>query len=227
MADLNGQFRFESLAGGSKLRVRSDDEVDRKGTHSPVTVRGGETDLVLTVRPNASRMVTIEVTDDAGKPVPEAKVTFSVWSAGGGIVMLRQTDEHGRMKDAAWLDSSYRVSVEAEGYGKVSLGARPAAEWPDVIKVRLTAATAFIEGTVVDAAGKPVADVEVQAYGDKTPSRTARTDMDGHFRITGVVSGDEISIYVRQGRKIVAQATATAGGEPVELWIRDEPARLP
>jgi hypothetical protein len=58
----------------------------------------------------------------------------------------------------------------------------------------LKRAASFVSGVVVDASGKPVADILINMNGHDTAQQSKRTDADGRFEFVDVVDGDAISL---------------------------------
>jgi hypothetical protein len=77
------------------------------------------------------------------------------------------------------------------------------------VQVVLEPATAWIEGTVVDPSGKPVAEASVHAYGDVVWAGSAETDAAGRFRLAKVKSHVPVSLRASASWHLDATAEKT------------------
>lgn len=139
------------------------------------------------------------VTDPNGKEIPAARVGLFVnmpdGLAGHGPDVT--TDPQGRFEIGAVVPEregfSYRLSVDASGYGCVRYRRISVAEGlggrVEIEPIVLLPADRFVSGVVVDANGGPVAGVPVNARGDRQPSRSTATDEAGRFVVRRVCRG--------------------------------------
>src|SRR5204862_7794528 len=76
--------------------------------------------------------------------------------------------------------------------------------------------TAWVNGTVVDDAGKPVCGAEVRVVRDK-PAGTwaATTDGKGFFAVRGVPAGDAVVVFSARGRVTVRKTVVVPATGPV------------
>ena len=113
-----------------------------------------------------------------------------------------KTDSDGHFASSAlWPGDRYKVTVDAEGYGK--------AESPEITgrsggdhdfgTIRLVGTGARVAGRVVDTAGKPVADATVFNRGDAPEAVTTRTDAGGKFRLDGLFVGGKYVFARKDG----------------------------
>lgn len=142
------------------------------------------------------------LTDDRGRPVPDASVAVH-WHrtyvskrtrmAGvGGQFEKHSTDRQGRFESGPlWSGDGYHVVIEAAGFPKIDLPnvKGTAGQVHDYGTLKLTGTSHSIAGRVVDPSGKPIADARVFNSGDAPQIVTTVTDKDGRFRLDGLIAG--------------------------------------
>jgi len=153
------------------------------------------------------------------------------------------TDESGRYEITGIPGGfSYQVEATAKGYGRhrVEEFILEEGEVYDTRDLVLHFADMFIEGTVRDADGVPVAGASVTGNGPATGHRRALTDDAGRFRLEDLVD-EEIQILVdssgpgfyeapvaaesrrpRAGFKGYGEGTAMAGDKHVDITLNKE-----
>jgi protocatechuate 3,4-dioxygenase beta subunit len=126
-----------------------------------------------------------------GKPIPSAKVSTQVRSEQNGISDGHyECDAAGRyeVKDAVG-GAEYAVLAQADKYGQCLSGqfTLDPGGTHEVEDLTLVVADKSVEGTVEDENGSPLANVQLQCYGQGTGNRNAQSDAKGHFRIENLV----------------------------------------
>ena len=154
------------------------------------------------IKPGQGAVIAGNVFDMVtGKPLADAKITVD--QATGHMeyknVVTGQSDAEGRFRIEKVPAGAYRVSVFAQGYASLVAGYKRlvADGYLPLDDVELAPQTA-VTGSVMDAAGKPIAGAKVQladTLGMNGQSyrlvERARgtTDADGRFHIAGVPAG--------------------------------------
>ncbi len=161
-------------------------------------VRPGATGVVLAFQ--VGQVISGKVLGVGGAPVP----------APLGVRLQRQPESKWSLYLAVNADGSfqftnlvpgrYQIAITDRATGKVLAAQGPAsavAGGPSLtFEVR---ASTTMEGKVVDATGKPVAEAQVLAYAlDGTDTRTAWTNLRGEFRLTGLNSTSRYDVAAIQ-----------------------------
>ncbi|MGE5185657.1 MAG: carboxypeptidase-like regulatory domain-containing protein, partial [Acidobacteriota bacterium] len=200
--DDRGQFTFPALAPGSHTLSAVDGE-HAPADSTPVSVTADRPVTGVVIAMKAGAVVSGTVVDADGKPRPFATVRV----AGKGVEMWRvasrqaTTDQQGRFElrglSRAHLQARAESDVAASKLVDVDLATQAA-----VRDVRLVLdVTGTIAGIVVDEAGQPVPEVEVNAFPDLLAGAStdglalagmssATTDGAGGFTIRGLPAGD-------------------------------------
>lgn len=166
------------------------------------------------------------VTDDAGKPIKEAKVLVS----GTDNPSFRKTvttDKAGRYAFATLPPATYDVAATHEKY--VGMIRRSFVLRPSDSKVEIRFALPFstsVKGKVLDEEGKPVASARVAAHrqqqevmidGDSYVNDagylTVDSAPDGAFKMSGIGAGETMFECSRPGYSADAQVLKFASGE--------------
>jgi len=191
--DTLGHFTIDApgLRPGSTLVAQAGEAGGNLGTTSAVAFNG-ESEVTLHLSAGALCTVKGQVKDKAGKPIQRASVTLThisgYYQIPGDQV---QTDAQGQYAFPPNLGGTvYSVGAAASGYANadskaMNVTAGQTVQVPDLV---LQSANNFVGGTVVNAAGKPVANVTVSI--NNVPNGTATTDQAGHFLIKNVPDGD-------------------------------------
>ncbi len=143
-----------------------------------------------------------------------------------------ETGSDGRFQIPA-LPAGRRYSLYAGADGHGRKDARAEADnvvngMLDVGVLTLPLANLSITGQVVDPDGKPVANAEIDTYGEEQPDRLeAKTDAEGRFRLDGVCDA-RITLQIQAGRG-AKQLTANilTGGGAADLRIVLREGRAP
>jgi protocatechuate 3,4-dioxygenase beta subunit len=180
----DGSFAFDGLVGRPyQIAARAP-----QGVAGPVTTRltGNSEPVVLKLRPASS--VTVEVVDDAGKPVDGATVELR------GLDTQVATTTAGKAAVAPVIPGWYQLAAWAPGFAR-------SYTWLEVQGEATTARVALrkgapVAGRVVDGAGAPVAGARVTFGGasDWSVQIDERRDgqvtgPDGAFRFDALAAG--------------------------------------
>ena len=188
-----GHFTIDSpgLVAGSTLVARVNAPSGNFGTTSPITVSG---DSQITLHLVAGALCTLkgQIKNKDGKPIQGATVTLMHIT---GYYLNRgdqvQTDAQGQYTFPPNLGgTTYSVTAEAPGYANADSPRMivTAGQTVQVADLALKLANSFVGGTVVNGAGKPVANITVSV--NDVPNGTTTTDQAGHFMIRNVPEGD-------------------------------------
>jgi len=194
VVDGDGEIVFTDLPSETAWRVVLTAErfIDRN-LAAPL-VAPGEV-AVVEVPLERGLEISGRVVDDAGAPVPGARVSVSTWRHFDAALMpgrnaVVESDADGRFDAAGVEGGELSLRASAEGYlrGAVDLGRRANGESINDVVVRLDRG-ATVSGTVAWPDGAPAAGAEVRvAAPGRTWARARRTeaDEDGRFELTGL-----------------------------------------
>ncbi|CAN5915018.1 hypothetical protein BH11MYX2_BH11MYX2_08390 [soil metagenome] len=211
VTDDKGKFEIKALAAGAHTLEASD------GDHSPaqsspfVITDKAITGITINMKPGAVLAGTVTTTD--GKPAPFAVVRVAAKSQRAWASDARQVscDDKGAFEMRGLARHAYQVRAENDVSASkiVDVDLEKAAEKQDVALVLDVSGT--ISGTVVDETGKPVAEVQVNAFpdllgGGRTEGlalggfTTTTTDGGGGFSVHGLPDGPYKIWAVRENR---------------------------
>jgi protocatechuate 3,4-dioxygenase beta subunit len=198
-----------------------------------VDLAAGQSSAKLVLAPAAKIMGN--VTDAAGKPIPDAEVAIIRMLPPGRAMMyvngagysdtlwVRYTSADGRFEvKTAPADEKYMVSIVAPGYGTLTQSRRGRQPDPAVYDAGtfvLYETNSTVSGTVVDEKSNPVAGAAVRCASEQT-LRSVLTDKDGRFTLNGL-SSEEVTLQARvTGDSRLAIATAASGSRDVQLVLK-------
>ena len=231
-AGADGRFRFEPHeAGRWTLAAATADG------HLPFAPEWGQSPVLLEARAGTvvrglvvalapAEPFTGLVVDRGGKPVAGAEVR--VLGGGAGTAALVPLAD--RFRSGA--DGIFRftapedavIEARADGYGAGRTRIDFAARVSRKVTIRLGPAAGellAIEGTVQDRAGAPVEDALVSGVRKDRPSAppaSARSDVEGRFRVDGLAPGTWVLTAARPG-SAPASVTADAGASGVRIRL--------
>ncbi len=239
VTDSQGKFIVNRLdpKDNAPLRARTGRAVTAAAV---VVVPADQKDPVRLVvsEPNTFRLRGT-VVDVAGKPVADAVVRvqwhfhyaskrYPGWGSDAWL-LTQWTDADGRFEtDALWPGEEYRVEVTASGYGdaqSVRITGRPGVAH-DLGRITLVRTGGVVQGKVVDAAGRPVADVRVFNAGDGPRSLSVRTDAGGTFRLGDLFVGPVYVFAQKAGYRFTGVRVPT-GGPAVTIKLLKAGEALP
>jgi uncharacterized GH25 family protein len=229
--DRNGKFSLKRVTPKSHLNIRA--RTDHAASE-PVNVVVGESKgpLRLVVDEATSCAVQGTVVDDAGRPVPNAKVDLilHLWFGNFGTSFRCEScaaGADGKFRiGGLWAGDGYDLRVSAEDYE--ARGSRQmkgtAGEVLDFGKIVLLSTGGVVEGKVIDSLGKPLADVRVFNSGDAPEPLQTQTDDAGKFRLKGFRKGTVYVIAEKQGYRLTGLKTTCGATDAVLKMLRtDEP----
>jgi protocatechuate 3,4-dioxygenase beta subunit len=189
---------------------------------------------------NASRLRGM-VVDQGGQPVGGASVTvqwhFDLQSrrqpgiSTSAWLEKHQSDAMGRFETTAlWPGETYRVSVSAEGYGKVESTQvqAKAGQVHDLHNLVLQRTGGIVQGKIVDSKGLPIPGVLVFNNGDGPQPVQTRSDAAGRFRLEDLYQGGVFLCARKKGYRFTAKRAVMDGNEvTIRLLRTEEPITQP
>jgi protocatechuate 3,4-dioxygenase beta subunit len=171
------------------------------------------------VRLRAALVVHVTVLDGAGRPVPQATVTFhgsgaTTWSATGDA----RTDERGVAR-LGGLDAAGLYDVDVRVDGRSDLAPARIREWtPADTTVRLAHARK-VKGVIRDRAGQPVTGAHVFATVGESTTWSPSTGADGRFSIEGLATGELVLRPALDGNSLVRGAEVRVAGDDENIVL--------
>ena len=153
---------------------------------------------------------------------------YELGDAGITVLESDKLDADGKFAlTGLWPDVQYRLLVKLPGHERYASVMLPTAGYKsrDLGKIALARTDATVEGTVLDTAGKPIADARVFNAGDGPDPMETRTDAAGRFRLTGFRKGTAYVFAMKDGYQFAGlRTTAGATDATVKMLRNDEPA---
>jgi 5-hydroxyisourate hydrolase-like protein (transthyretin family) len=230
-ADKNGRFSIKRLDGKKFISLRARSTVGVSKTMEIVPADVTEP-IRLVLSPHLAFAVKGICVDEAGRLVAGIKVyAGSSWMLGSIGTSITdgscETDNEGRFEiGALWSGFDYALSVNAENYVRYeSSRVKSTGHTHDFGKIVLRDQSGFIEGTIVDSAGKPLADIRVFHSRNSVKPLNAVSDASGRFRLTGLRSGSDYLFAEKDGYRLQpAYLPVRSKGVKIVLARQDEPA---
>jgi len=177
----------------------------------------------LDIRLAPGVILTGQAVDSNGKGVKGAKIVTTLRdSEWHGILasVIMETDDEGKFEMRALPSGyGYGLSARSRGYRIGRIEVRPddvRDNRVDGISIVLPRGQFSVSGVVVDANGKPVADVQIWCSGADQIGINSRTDADGQFKADGIFTGKvDVMANVRgddgkwTGGSVIVEAGAT------------------
>lgn len=115
--DANGSFRFRAIGPGSQLTVLNGD----MGTGEPVSVEGGEENIVLHLLPHVRMALIGRLVDKQGNPFPNVGLYLSCFGRGFGVGPMSipdvLTDAQGRFRIPGLISGwQYKLTIASHGH---------------------------------------------------------------------------------------------------------------
>lgn len=226
----DGSFRFRRILPRTayRLMVRASG-FPAKLVEVPPIDPGAETRQLLVTLTGGSGAWG-RVTDTEGNPVAKAEVTLHWPTAARRSEHRRSiptdtatTDEQGRFRFSALGAGRYEVALahaEYVGTGDSTAEVKAGEEESYLGEFTLLAG-AKLHGRVIDSRGGPVASATITALGSgaEAPERTAISDTEGQFRLSGL-SHDLVRLRVRaDGHPPLAVFTRPGADEPLVIEL--------
>ncbi len=231
-SDAAGKFTLKKISPKKTyiVRVRTDRAVADPANVVPAELKGP---LRMVVNEKTAYTLRGTVTDEAGKPIPQAQVgLIAHWHWGSGGVSFvsdnRKTDDQGRFEfGGLWPGDEYQIRIQAKdcvSFGSPQMKATPG-DTHDFGKIALASANAVVEGRVLDSAGKPVADARVFNSGDGIAPMETRSDGSGRFRLQGFRKGPVFVFAEKEGYRFAGLRTNSGAADAALKMLKTtEPA---
>ncbi|MCC6682394.1 MAG: carboxypeptidase regulatory-like domain-containing protein [Phycisphaeraceae bacterium] len=182
--------------------------------------------LPVNVKLESACAFTGRVLNDQDQPLHGANIMLMIYGSRWGAPLSDQrsiqTDADGRFQLAVLpLGIEYHITASANGYGQNNWQQEALDGGTiDLGEVKLPRADQKITGLVVDSAGEPLANVQVQIHGEQQPYRDATSDKDGRFTITGVCPGGaNLYAHIQNPYRYGQTYVNVGGGDEVKLIV--------
>lgn len=180
--DARGRFAFEGLRPGT-YQLKATDGAEAATASVEVLPSTDKGDVELSLK--AAGGLAGSVTDESGKPVPDASVE-ALGDAGRGSA---RADAKGRYRVVPLNPGTYHLEVEANGFVTQTLDRDVVGKQVATADVKLVHG-ARVAGLVVDEAGEPVHAALVGFFDVKARGLgSGHTDEKGHFELREAPAG--------------------------------------
>ena len=215
--DAAGKVALGRYSPKDTLKVRAAPRAPRPSP-TVVALRGLRQPIRLELSEKAGVALRGTLVDDAGNPIPQAKISLMAeMDAGRDMEHEREVQWYGSrpirleqcQSDAKgsfalgglWPDAKYVVLVKVPGHERYASAQIEAAggKARDLGKIVLPRTTEAVAGRILDSAGKPVADARVFNSGDGPEPMETRSDAAGQFRLARFPQGAGLRLR-RQAR---------------------------
>lgn len=195
--DDQGNFKLLGVPNRSRIRaVKGDARTEQAQIVSP-----GDDNITLIIRKIELASALVRVVQPDGKPLPNAKIDLSEMTGSFGLGIDSQTTGPDGTVTFKSLtpDSQYNIQASAKGFGvaETALKLEPGKQFET--SITLDKADSFIAGMVLNEAGDPMIDVQVETTGGRGGRQVTKTDVNGRFRLENIVPSDSPYVYVRHG----------------------------
>lgn len=209
----DGTFKIKGLTEGRKLVLNVEQEDLKLKGKTETDVKSG-VNLIINLEKYETKKINGRVVDEQGKPVPGANIeltTFYENGIGFGSVAA-VADSEGKYKVEGLVEGNkYALTAKAKGYtdGSIPISAPPEEKKPSdyrkilpdgkntPVETVLYKADRWIEGTISDEQGEPVAGANLTINGGPSGFKMSVTDSKGNFRIDSLSALIEMKLYVR------------------------------
>jgi len=227
-SDQYGKFEILNLPPNAPLTLYAtfQDMVTAEATEIITGKQDGPARLVLSSR--AGAYLRGSVVDQHGKPVPGAEVSIDRYiQHWRGPYAKPKTDKAGRFGSPVLIPGyRYVVSVWADGYSQSQKQewTAEAGQTHDFGDIAIVSARGTLAGVVVDASGKPLADVTVFNSGDGPQRVSTVSDERGRFALGKLHEGYAYAFAEPPGYRLAGIRSKT-GSKNVKIVLQsaDEP----
>jgi hypothetical protein len=224
--DSSGRFLLEGLDPLADLRITA--ESDGRSSGSAQTARAGpDKEAKLEVKRSNNVLLAGRVLDSSQKAVAGADVRLRSQTRGSKgqvwrtdvVVFADQnvlhTDQNGRFQTPIGVPAGleYEAAITAPDTtpgrtGWIKTGGSAAREFPELVLHRIRA----VDGVVRDREGRLVAGATVSQSGDGPMRTRTVTDVQGRFRLSGMIAGKVILFVRKDGFRFQGQPIDTEAG---------------
>lgn len=214
-SDADGKFVWHGplrTAVGMVRAVRSGTSGVAKVFCTPQPVEPGQTEVVLDVTALAlARTIFGRVHDVVGAPIVGAELSVNGWTD-----VSTRTDANGHY-ELRVTGPPYPLLVLKDGFRERLLESYiPEGKDQHELDVELEPGAPFT-GSVVDAAGNPIAGASIRA---SALARGTDTDAAGHFEFGGAANDERQELTATKAGFQRASVVASAGGDPVRIVMQ-------
>ncbi|MCH5246117.1 MAG: carboxypeptidase regulatory-like domain-containing protein [Muribaculaceae bacterium] len=219
----DGSYSFKTEAINADYVIKAEAKYYES---KEVNVTLGDEDKTVETITLVHQTSTIEgtVVNEDGDAVAGAKVTLTAKTEGAEALTATTGDDGAFELTTEELDTEYTLTIEAEGYVTYTDEVEVGTEDVVLDEIELKFVTVDVTGTVVDEAGKAIADAEVtltlkgEAEADaEAESLTATTDADGKFTLTTRNLNSDYTITVEAEGYVTYTDDVKVGAEDVAL----------
>lgn len=175
--------------------------------------------------------LTGRIVDANGKAIAGAKITPMLNVSNWGSSLDRNEIETGSdgcfRIPAVPAGRKYSIYARADGYGRQTARTEANDAVNSVLDagvLTLPTANLSVSGQVVDPEGRPVANAQIDTYGEEQPDRLeVTTDAEGKFRLDGVCDG-QITLRIQAGRgsrQLTANILTDGGAADLRIILRE------
>gem|GEM_PF-377635 len=191
-----------------------------------------EENTTLDVKLSEGITFTGKVVDPEGKGIAGADIQVMLRVANWGSSMDSgrscQTDAEGKFQVKAIPPGNrFNLYARAQGYGRKNREVESDDAQEGVLEVGsldLALANLTVTGTVVDVDDKPVADAQINTYGEgQSDRRSIKSDDQGKFTVDNVCAGRiRLSVYVRGERQLQGYVETEGGATDVKVVVSEQ-----
>ncbi len=220
-ADAQGRFVVKHIETKMQLRAT----LGNLQTALPVDVNGGEKDVAMVVEKVTPIVIKGRVVDGAGKGIAGAQVSLGARYGQYSFMPVTAVTADGA-GNYAFTDvmpgEKYSVTADAARFGQVTkeVGLKGGETLVEQPALTLQAANGLLTGRVVNDAGEPMANVEINISGTTTMYQQMKTGEDGGFEFADVVEGDTLHVMVKDKDRYLEGGDFKAGTVGAEVVVK-------
>ncbi len=227
--DAQGKFRLTGLLINEPISLRV--ATAKAATNGPVMIdpRGP---IRIAISPEYAFAIRGVLHDDQGQPIVGSDVNLRAGMTTDSSSIefgLAQTlsDSEGKFEFLGlWPGDEYSIRVNADGYECAeTLDVKgEAGRMHDIGSLKMNATSGFVEGHVIDSAGKAIAGVRVFNTGDAPKTVGTTSDSEGRFRLDGLRHGPVFEFAEQPGCRFTGMRTNSGDTDvKIKLLREDDP----